>query len=222
MLHLSIADPRTAPVPTRQAAEIETIEYLPQDSKVYRDWLRVQQLELYWDRWAMMFLIGITVGICAYCLHETFHGLAEWKARLRSTVPSQLAVIPFLSQPAQRLPIFLAYSQTDIMREVIKKNVGLAWLFNVAFSCMLVAGSAASVLWLSPAAAGSGVPEVMAYLNGCLLPRVRGHSPPLALRTRTGNAQASAAPASHRLHVVSHHTRDALTCCMPNVSNTDV
>lgn len=58
------------------------------------------------------------------------------------------------------------------MREIIKENVGLAWLFNVAFSCLLVAGSAASVLWLSPAAAGSGVPEVMAYLNGCLLPRV--------------------------------------------------
>lgn len=60
------------------------------------------------------------------------------------------------------------------MREIIKNNVGLAWLFNVAFSCVLVAGSAASVLWISPAAAGSGVPEVMAYLNGCLLPRVRG------------------------------------------------
>lgn len=64
-----------------QAAEIETIEYLPQDSKVYRDWLRGQQLELYWDRWAMMFLIGMVVGICAYCLHEFFHGLAEWKVR---------------------------------------------------------------------------------------------------------------------------------------------
>lgn len=65
----------------KKAAEIETIEYLPQDSRVYRDWLRGQPLELYWDRWAMMFLIGMTVGLCAYCLHEFFHGLAEWKVR---------------------------------------------------------------------------------------------------------------------------------------------
>ena len=64
------------------------------------------------------------------------------------------------------------------MREIIKVNVGLAWLFNIAWSCFLVAGSAASVLWLAPASAGSGVPEVMAYLNGCLLPRVRNCSLP--------------------------------------------
>ena len=59
------------------------------------------------------------------------------------------------------------------MRYIIAKNVGLAWLFNVAYSLSLVAISAASVLWISPAAAGSGVPEVMAYLNGCSLPKAR-------------------------------------------------
>lgn len=46
-------------------------------------------------------------------------------------------------------------------------------MFNVSYSLALVAISAGSVLWLSPAAAGSGVPEVMAYLNGCHLPKAR-------------------------------------------------
>jgi hypothetical protein len=66
------------------------------------------------------------------------------------------------------------------MRYIIAKNVGLAWMFNITYSLALVAISAASVLWLCPPAAGSGVPEVMAYLNGCSLPKVRWCRAPLA------------------------------------------
>lgn len=51
------------------------------------------------------------------------------------------------------------------------KWVGVAWLFNACFSIALVAASAHVVLRWAPAAAGSGVPEVMAQLNGCKLPR---------------------------------------------------
>ena len=51
------------------------------------------------------------------------------------------------------------------------KWVGVAWLFNACFSIGLVAASAHVVLRWAPAAAGSGVPEVMAQLNGCKLPR---------------------------------------------------
>jgi H+/Cl- antiporter ClcA len=60
------------------------------------------------------------------------------------------------------------------MRTLLRhKFVGVAWLFNAAFSVALVAASAEAVLRWAPAAAGSGVPEVMAQLNGCKLPRVR-------------------------------------------------
>ena len=78
------------------------------------------------------------------------------------------------------------------MRYIIAKNVFVAWLFNVAYSLALVAVSAASVLWLCPAAAGSGVPEVMAYLNGCSLPKVR-RSLARQLAARRGGASAAAA-----------------------------
>lgn len=64
-------------------------------------------------------------------------------------------------------------AQTKTLRTIIASSVGLGWLFNVSYSLALVAVSAGSVLWLSPAAAGSGVPEVMAYLNGCHLPKAR-------------------------------------------------
>ena len=52
------------------------------------------------------------------------------------------------------------------------KLVGVAWLFNALYSVTLVALSAELVLRFAPSAAGSGIPEVMAFLNGCKLPGV--------------------------------------------------
>ena len=47
-----------------------------------------------------------------------------------------------------------------------------AWLLNVAFSTILVAVATWTVVEIAPAAAGAGVAEVMAYLNGCHVPKV--------------------------------------------------
>lgn len=58
------------------------------------------------------------------------------------------------------------------MRAILRHSAALAWLFDLAFSALLAATSAAAVLLWAPAAAGSGVPEVIAYLNGCELRRV--------------------------------------------------
>jgi hypothetical protein len=49
---------------------------------------------------------------------------------------------------------------------LLHTNLGVGWLFNTAFTLRLVAGSSALVVGLAPAAVSSGVPEVMAYLNG--------------------------------------------------------
>ncbi|GIL61585.1 hypothetical protein Vafri_16055 [Volvox africanus] len=51
-------------------------------------------------------------------------------------------------------------------------NVAIAWLFNVTVSVVLVAASSVAVIGWAPEAQGSGVPEVMAYLNGCMLPKL--------------------------------------------------
>ncbi len=65
----------------KKTAEIETIDYLPQDSEMYRKWLHTQPLQRLWDRWMMMFLVGFVVGACAFCLHVLFSTLAVTKAR---------------------------------------------------------------------------------------------------------------------------------------------
>ncbi|GIL93645.1 hypothetical protein Vretifemale_21040, partial [Volvox reticuliferus] len=51
-------------------------------------------------------------------------------------------------------------------------NVAVAWLFNVTVSVLLVVASSMAVIGWAPEAQGSGVPEVMAYLNGCMLPKL--------------------------------------------------
>ena len=52
-------------------------------------------------------------------------------------------------------------------------NLFVAWLFNVVYSLALVFISTWSVVTIAPQAGGAGVAEVMAYLNGCQLPKVR-------------------------------------------------
>lgn len=56
-------------------------------------------------------------------------------------------------------------------------NIGVAWLFNMVYSLALVFGSTWMVVNWAPQAAGAGVAEVMAYLNGCMLPHVRTSCP---------------------------------------------
>jgi hypothetical protein len=56
---------------------------------------------------------------------------------------------------------------------LLHTNLFVAWLFNTIVSLALVGGSSALVVGWAPAAVSSGVPEVMAYLNGILLPKVR-------------------------------------------------
>ena len=51
-------------------------------------------------------------------------------------------------------------------------GVFVAWVFNMLVSCGLAAAAAWPVVNIAPAAAGAGVAEVMAYLNGCSMPKV--------------------------------------------------
>ncbi len=62
------------------------------------------------------------------------------------------------------------YNGTDwLLRHA---GVFVAWVFNMVVSCGLAAAAAWPVVNIAPAAAGAGVAEVMAYLNGCSMPKV--------------------------------------------------
>ena len=51
-------------------------------------------------------------------------------------------------------------------------HISIGWAFNVSYSLMLVYASTWLVVNIAPEAAGAGVAEVMAYLNGCSMPNV--------------------------------------------------
>ena len=61
----------------------------------------------------------------------------------------------------------------DTLRDLLnRRQVFVAWLFSTTYSGALVFLAAYPVAYFAPAAGGSGVPDVMAYLNGIDVPRV--------------------------------------------------
>lgn len=59
------------------------------------------------------------------------------------------------------------------VRELLDKDqFGVMWLYVTTISVVLAFGAAAVVVYFEPVASGSGVPEVMAYLNGVSIPKV--------------------------------------------------
>lgn len=76
--------------------------------------------------------------------------------------------------PARTLSSFIANRQfLNVCRFLIQHtNLFCAWLFNLVYSSALVLLSTWCVVVKAPQAGGAGVAEVMAYLNGCQLPKV--------------------------------------------------
>ena len=121
--------------------QFESIDYLAPSSRVYRQWLSAQPWGRYWDRWLMMALIGLSIGVIGFFLHFFINALAFGK-----------------------------YHGTRWL--LAHTNVFVGWLFNMSYSLALVYASTWLVVNAAPAAAGAGVAEVMAYLNGCFMPKV--------------------------------------------------
>lgn len=59
--------------------QFQSIDYLAPSSRVYRAWLAAQPYARYWDRWLMMALIGMAVGLVGFSLHTLVHILASAK-----------------------------------------------------------------------------------------------------------------------------------------------
>jgi chloride channel 7 len=111
-----------------------SLEYLPPHSKVYRNWLQQQPARLDWDRWLMMGLIGLSVGLIGFLLHQIIDIISECKWTLTRHF---IAAGDFTG----------AYAHT----------VGYSLIFLVASSLLVM---------YQPAAAGSGIPEIIGFLNG--------------------------------------------------------
>ncbi|KAM9308584.1 chloride channel protein C-like [Gastrophryne carolinensis] len=60
----------------------ESLDYLPSHSEIYKTWLQEKPTRSDWDRWLMMALIGVVVGILGFLMHQIIDCLFERKWEL--------------------------------------------------------------------------------------------------------------------------------------------
>jgi chloride channel 7 len=126
-------------------AEFEGLDYHEAISKVYRHHLEVKPPDWNWlAKWSLMAFVALIVGIIAFVLKQSIDSLHNLKI-------------------AEARSHFVLADKTTWWR---------AGLVLVSLETLYIAAAAAPVVFLIPQAAGSGIPEVMAYLNGVLLPKV--------------------------------------------------
>eukprot|EP00667_Euglena_gracilis_P001858 EG_transcript_1859 len=125
--------------------EFEGLDYHEAISKVYQHHLERKQPDWTWfGKWALMGFVALIVGVIAFVLKQSIDSLFALKMdAARRTFA--------LADPA---------------------SWWRAGLVLVALDLLYIMLAALPVVFLIPQAAGSGIPEVMAYLNGVLLPKV--------------------------------------------------
>jgi len=60
-------------------ASHDSFDYLPGHSTVYQQWLQRQPARLDWDRWVVMAIIGVTVGLLGFLLQQIIHLISHVK-----------------------------------------------------------------------------------------------------------------------------------------------
>ncbi|ELU08671.1 hypothetical protein CAPTEDRAFT_215079 [Capitella teleta] len=118
----------------------DSFDYLPGHSVVYKEWLRRQPARLDWDRWIMMGLIGVSIGVVYFLLHQPIHLMSHFKW----------------------------HKAEHLLHDGLLKTWGWVLGFSVFFASI----SSASVAFLCLTAGGSGIPEVIGFLNGTVMRHV--------------------------------------------------
>ena len=126
-------------------SEIESLDYDIRDSTAFHSTLRQEgsgtRLKHRVIQWAVCAAIGLIVGLCAFLVDFVSEAVVNLKWHAAAAAAA--------SHPV---------------------DVWAAAATHVIFCAALVSCSAALVVWLSPVAAGSGISEVKAYLQGVRVP----------------------------------------------------
>lgn len=140
----------------------ESIDYIEPQSLVYKDHLRVVRTEhARWLKWVVYIAVGGVVGIWACLLFQTLDLLSDLKKEaiedvIRDKIHSMGSNRTDAVTTAGGI-YFDAYLEGYV--------VYVLWA-----ACAALLSSLCCVVM--PSAAGSGVPDVMAYLNGVMFPRI--------------------------------------------------
>lgn len=130
------------PAERKRQCAFESIDYWEPQTAVYKDYLPKRKGEKRWAKWIVYALIGIAIGVWAGSLFQTLDIIVNGKQQALAKV-----------RPNES-----------------KWRRVLGWLVWSGLS-MLQAGLGSLLCAYFPSAAGSGVPEMIAYLNGVMLPK---------------------------------------------------
>ena len=140
-------------------ASYESLEYLPPNNEVYREYLtKSVDRPSSGARWLAMFLIGCSVGVVGFLLKSIIERISEWRRSLIFDVecrgdkddPSSYACGAAYGSAAGSAV----------------RGDGMIFPVFAGVSICFAMAAAAVVILFQPAAASSGIPEVIAYLNG--------------------------------------------------------
>ena len=107
----------------------------------------------------MMGIIGFSVGIVGFLLHQIIDIISEFKWELTSYYIQ-------VQQQQQQQPTTHFHVKYNIHPLFLQKgDFPGAFTFTVGYSVIFVVASCTLVLY-QPAAAGSGIPEIIGFLNG--------------------------------------------------------
>eukprot|EP01063_Lacrimia_lanifica_P032364 TRINITY_DN5518_c0_g1_i1.p1 TRINITY_DN5518_c0_g1~~TRINITY_DN5518_c0_g1_i1.p1 ORF type:complete len:874 (+),score=301.72 TRINITY_DN5518_c0_g1_i1:121-2742(+) len=127
----------------------QTLDYVMRYSNVYREHLRTPEVRDNMQKWALFGLVGAVTGILAFVIRQSIDLLTDLRM---GTVAKILDV-----SAVNRTPV---------------EKYFLAWGFMILTGAALVAFASSIVVYYWRPAAGSGVEEVIAYLNGVDMPKV--------------------------------------------------
>ncbi|XP_064610554.1 chloride channel protein C-like [Liolophura sinensis] len=120
-------------------ATFESLDYLPSHSEAFKYWTKRQKSSRFdMDRWVMMGLIGFSVGLIGFLLHQLIEKVADIKWEMTE----------------------------DFIQE---GRLVVAWIWSLGYTLLFVMAGTASVVLLRPSAGGSGIPEVIGFLNGTVI-----------------------------------------------------
>lgn len=125
-------------------------------------------------RWGAMFLIGVVIALCAFIIDISLLHLSDWKLHLVAKGFDRCAIPPCSRQKKIR---FVTCDGALTSRPADRSCVSETCLVEpfgtwLAINVGCVAIAVFVGVYAAPYAAGSGIPEVKAYLNGIKMPQV--------------------------------------------------
>ena len=153
----------------RLLAGFESMEYLPANNAIYRNYLGDPLLKKpsATTRWIAMGLIGVSVGFVGFLLKSTIDRIAEWRRSLIFDVECRGDP----AAPANYTCGYIAPSPAAAAAAMgddapIGSDLDTLAAVHALVAIAFAAAAAAVVVFIQPQAASSGIPEVIAYLNG--------------------------------------------------------